>query len=300
MEKSKNKLRINNISLGADPEMFLFSEKDNKYVPVCGLVGGTKDKPLPITDNGHSLQEDNCMIEYTIPPCKTKEKFIKNITFVKDYINETTLKPLGLKSVCKASVEFSSNQLESEQAQLFGCDPDYNAWNYEQNVVDRTKINPNLRSAGGHIHVGYDNPDCDLSIEIIRSMDLFVGVISVLIDSDTNRRELYGKAGAYRFKSYGVEYRVLSSLLFENEDMLSFIYDYTMKAINFVNDNGIITDPDRIQECINNSDKNLAYEILNDYNIEIPEFLNLEDEDTISDMLHENNEDEEEENGLPW
>jgi hypothetical protein len=266
--------RINNITIGADPEMFLFSEKDNKYVPVCGLVGGTKDKPLPITDNGHSLQEDNCMIEYTIPPCKTKQEFIDNITFVKDYINETTLKHLGLKSVCLASVEFSPEQLESEQAQVFGCDPDYNAWNYEQNVVDRTKINPNLRSAGGHIHVGYDNPDCDLSIEIVRAMDLFVGVMSVLIDPNTKRRALYGKAGAYRFKKYGVEYRVLSSALFNDNDLLTFVYDYTMKAIDFINNNGIITDPERIQNCINNSDESLAMQILDDYNIDIPEYLN--------------------------
>lgn len=268
--------RINNITIGSDPEMFLFSEEKNKYVPVCGLVGGTKDEPLDITDKGHSLQEDNCMIEYTIPPCKTKKEFIENINFVKNHINETTLKPLGLKSICKASTEFLPEDVESEQAKVFGCDPDYNAWNYTQNVVDRTNIDPCLRSAGFHIHVGYDNPDCDLSIEIIRSMDLFVGVISILIDTDTKRRELYGKAGAYRFKSYGVEYRVLSSYLSDNDDYLSFVYDYTMKAIDFVNNDGIITDPDRIQDCINNSDKSLAFEILDDYNIEIPNYLKLD------------------------
>ena len=34
-------------------------------------------------------------------------------------------------------------------------------------------------------------------------MDLFLGVPSILIDPDTERRKMYGKAGDYRLKEYG-------------------------------------------------------------------------------------------------
>ena len=92
---------IKNVLIGADPEMFLYSEQYHKFVPVCGLIGGTKKKPLPITDEGHAVQEDNVMVEYCIPPSVTLEEFLKHINFTKDYINETLLKPLDFKNCSK-------------------------------------------------------------------------------------------------------------------------------------------------------------------------------------------------------
>ena len=45
-----NKELVTEVLIGSDPEMFLYSESLFKYIPVCGLVGGTKEEPLPITD----------------------------------------------------------------------------------------------------------------------------------------------------------------------------------------------------------------------------------------------------------
>ena len=60
---------IKNAVLGTDPELFLYSEDYFKFVPVCGLVGGTKDEPIPINleNDGFTLQEDNVALEFTIP-----------------------------------------------------------------------------------------------------------------------------------------------------------------------------------------------------------------------------------------
>lgn len=55
----------------------------------------------------------------------------------------------------------------------------------------------------GHIHIGYNNPEIEKSVDIIKAMDLFLGIPSILMDKDTLRRSRYGKAGAFRFKSYG-------------------------------------------------------------------------------------------------
>mgnify|MGYP006274491033 CR=1 FL=1 len=260
-------MRIKNVLIGCDPEGFLFDPIKEKYVPVCGLVGGTKDEPIPITDEGHGIQEDNVMVEYTIPPSKTIEEFKDNINFVKDYIAETVLKPLNLVPHYVASARFDIEDLMSQQAQHFGCSPDYNAYTMEANSVQRTDMT--LRTSGGHIHVGYDEPSVEANIDLIRAMDLFLGVPSILLDTDTERRKMYGKAGCYRFKKYGLEYRVLSTFWTANDELIEWAFNATKQAIDFVNKNGIITNPEQIIDCINNSNKDLALEILDDYNINV-------------------------------
>jgi hypothetical protein len=261
---------INNVSLGADPEMFLFSPAEQRYVPVCGKVGGTKKKPLPITDEGHAIQEDGCAIEFCIPPSKTVGDFVSNIIFVKNYIDNNVLLPLGLQSACVPSARFTKDDLKSRQARTFGCDPDYNAWTNKENIVGRP--DPLYRCAGGHIHIGYDDHNIPISIELIKAMDLFLGVPSVLLDSDVERRQMYGSAGSYRIKpAYGVEYRVLSNFWIDTPQFMEWAWEGTMRAIDFVNDGGIITNPGDIQKCINQGLKELASEILDDYNINIVE-----------------------------
>lgn len=130
----------------------------------------------------------------------------------------------------------------------------------------------------GHIHVGYDNHEPATSIDIIRAMDLFLGLESVVLDTDKERRRVYGKAGAYRFKKYGIEYRTLSTFWIENEKLIRWAFNKTQEAIEFVRIGGIITNPNDIEEAINYSNEELAMEILDDYNININELLILKEE----------------------
>jgi hypothetical protein len=262
-----DKTLITGLTIGADPEMFLYSETEEKFVPVCGLVGGTKKEPIPVTKEGHSLQEDNVMVEYTIPPCNTRQEFIDNIIFMKNHINDTILKPKGLISKCIASAKFAFEDLQSDQALEFGCQPDFNAYTFEPNVVNREDIL--LRTSGGHIHIGYNNPSFPKNIEIVKALDLFVGLPSILLDTDTERRKMYGKAGAYRIKPYGVEYRVLSTFWTDNEKLIAWAFDSVQQAIDFVNMGGIITNEADIIHAINTSDAEAAEDILNEYNIVI-------------------------------
>lgn len=260
---------VKNFKIGSDPELFLFSEKHNKFVPVCGLVGGTKDKPIPINqeNDGYSLQEDNVALEFTIPAAASRKEWLDSMNFVKDYVTNAVLKNLGLVPRYVASARFLEEDLKSEAAQHMGCSSSYNAWTYEQHQVDRSDYT--LRTSGTHVHIGYDDPNSDTNIDLIRAMDLFLGVGSVLLDPDTERRKMYGKAGDYRFKPYGVEYRCLSGYFIKDDQILSWVYDNTLAAIEFVNSGGIITNPDDIIKCINNCDKKLALEIIEDYKINV-------------------------------
>lgn len=270
---NKKETKIKNLTVGCDPEMFLRDIKTGEFVSSIGLIGGSKEHPKPITRSGHCIQEDNVSVEFNVPPSNNSDDLVKHIQFVKEYITDTIAKPLGLELACVPSALFSAEQLDNEKAQTFGCEPDFNAWTYCTNDINREGVDPSLRVAGGHIHVGYDNPTDDISMELIKAMDLFLAVPAVLIDGDTRRRQLYGKAGAFRFKSFGVEHRTLSNFWIENPDLIKWVFSNLQAAINFVNEGGIVTNDDEIIACINNCDAELAKRIIDDYKIEIPVFV---------------------------
>jgi len=58
-------------------------------------------------------------------------------------------------------------------------------------------------------------------------MDLYLGVPSVLMDKGELRKQLYGKAGAYRMKPYGVEYRTLSNFWIFSDTTIGWVWDNT-------------------------------------------------------------------------
>ena len=107
---------------------------------------------------------------------------------------------------------------------------------------------------------------------IIKTMDLFVGIPSVIQEPENDRKKLYGKAGAFRFKEYGVEYRTVSNYYLENEKLTKWVFGATIKALDFVNDermDEIEAVAEIIQEAINNNDKVLAGNLINQFNLEL-------------------------------
>lgn len=123
-----------------------------------------------------------------------------------------------------------------------------------------------MRSAGGHISVGWDNPTQEQQLNMVKAMDATVGLESVLLDDDTERKKLYGKAGCFRFREYGIEYRSLSNFWIKTNESLQWSWNTTMKAINLVNSNKIEEVKelgDYIVEAINTNNKELAQELLN-------------------------------------
>jgi hypothetical protein len=242
-------------TIGCDPEFFI--EKNKKYISAIDKIGGSKAFPLPLPRKGFAMQEDNVAVEFNIPPCKTKNSFVKAIKYsldaIKEYIPDYDI------STASAAV-FDEDQLNDPRALEFGCDPDFNAWTREMNTKPNAK-NKQLRSAGGHVHIGTELD----RVEIIRAMDLFVGVPSVSLDPGTLRRQLYGKAGAYRPQKYGVEYRTLSNFWIFHPTLVQWVYEQTQKAVLFVTDGNKVDEQigKHIQDYINNGNKK-AYEPINE------------------------------------
>jgi hypothetical protein len=255
-----------NILLGSDPELFITTQQGH-LIASCGLIGGTKEEPRPIDKEGCAVQEDNVAVEFNIPPAKTREEFTGSLNHVLDYLSEF-LHGKDLVLSCTASAVFPEDQLVDARAQVFGCDPDYNAWTGKVNPKPLAK-NPNLRSCGGHVHVGFDDPSAETVQVLMQTLDLFLGVPSVLYDEDKARRELYGKAGSFRFKPYGGEYRTLSNWWVSRTDYMEYVYDQVQRAVAWLNSGNKINKKDivSIRSAINKSNISLASGLMQEYNL---------------------------------
>lgn len=169
--------------------------------------------------------------------------------------------------LCAASQVVPKSELRSKQAKLFGCDPDYCIYTGAENPRPAAADTTNIRSAGLHIHCGYANPDIDRSLRLLGYFDAYLGLPSVLIDKDTQRRSLYGKAGCFRLQKWGFEYRSLSSYFMKDDVHLRWVFSQIEKAISAYNNNALLPRPYLVQKAINENDEKLARELCTDYGL---------------------------------
>lgn len=270
--------------VGADVEMFLREAATGKLVTAIGKVGGTKEKPRKIlNDDWSALQEDNVMLEFNIDPAANEGQWRNNLNKVLIHIIEE-METKGLVIDITPSAVFTDEDLKDPQARRMGCDPDISAWTTEPNEL----INPdqlgNLRTSGGHVHVTFQvqgkNPTMVQKINLIRMLDIALGVPSVLLDTDTDRRRHYGRAGAFRSKGPNhVEYRTLSNFWIRNDGLKEWVYNNVTWAVKELNNRfGIIKDHIGLElfmvdicKCLQNSDTIIARKIIRDLRVPMPE-----------------------------
>lgn len=218
------------VALGSDPELFLRNQ-EGKVISAIGLVGGTKKRPRPIKElgKGYTVQEDNVLLEYNTPPAKTQPKWVEYQRTMLQYLNKMVGdKHLALAPIASHSMD--PEQMKDPRAWVFGCDPDYDVWNKCWNKPPKAE-DPLLRSAGGHVHVAYENPNVVSSIKIGRALDFFLGAPLAKKDPDKRRAELYGKPGAIRFKPYGLEYRTPSNYWTQDLRNVEFVWRAVSAAV---------------------------------------------------------------------
>lgn len=257
------------IKLGCDPELFLI-DIQGKLRASCGKIGGSKVRPMPLEElgKGFAVQEDNVAIEFNIPPAANAQEFVDSVDKTLVYLTEGVKKMHGFTIVNMSAASFPKDELEHPAAQEFGCDPDYNAWTLKRNPRPHAE-DPSLRSCGGHVHVGIDHEQVD-PVRLIRAMDLFLGVPSVLMDKGELRKQLYGKAGAFRTKAYGVEYRTMSNFWVFDKRLTKWVWDNTVKAVEAVESRFALDNyKDSILDAIDNNNKAAAQFLVNECNLEV-------------------------------
>ena len=265
--------KIKNVTLGSDIEFFLRHRETGEMVSAEGYAKGTKEVPFIFDASNRfwATSQDNVAYEGNIPPVNTKEDWRKNITRLIDYINSTL--PPQLCTVAIPAFDFDPKYLNTEATRQFGCSETYNCWTKQVNPSPNNFTN--LRSTGKHIHAAWEEMDIETIENFIKSMDLFCGVPSVILEPANKRRELYGKAGEFRFSSEidRAEYRVLSSYFASSEELIDYTYDQTHLAIDYVNEGNIINTESTLGQdiirAINTSNKDLAEKIVRELNIPI-------------------------------
>lgn len=250
---------MSNITLGSDPEFFL--SKDGKMVSAEGLIGGSKHSPI-ILPLG-AMQEDNVMVEFNIPPALSKDHFTQSIKEVLSFLKNEVLP--DYEHLYVPSAEFDEDTLSTEQAKMFGCEPDFNVWTKAMNKSPKPEDLGVLRVAGGHVHIGVGELSDEQLITLGRKLDLFLGVPSLLLDTDDRRRQFYGKAGAVRPKEYGLEYRTLSNFWLNSEKLIDWVYSNAIKAVEFTGEV-----KDSVVDIINNADRESAKTLISEYKITLP------------------------------
>lgn len=267
-------------SIGSDPELILLN-RDGKPTASVGLIGGSKEVPRR-TKNGWVL-EDNVLAEFNTKPSQTVQEFITNHQLVmRDLADIITEHDLQLS--IQATATYAPDQLDSGQAREAGCEPDCNAWN-NGNENDRPQFNGGLRSCGGHVHVAFPRPDSypTKRLDMVKVMDVMLGVPSIILDRNEERRKLYGKAGACRlkYKKYGhpyngVEYRVLSNFWLINDSLMAWVFTQTEQSIaRFKEIIGVINNTEGLSEeiirTINAGDFFSAWGLIDLFDVNMPE-----------------------------
>lgn len=249
--------------LGCDPEVFLINNQG--LLPVFGLVGGDKWNPKPVEGMpaGFTFQEDNVALEFGIPPAASREEFVKSVRDVQfAFLN----KHPELTFCNLSCVVFHEDALKHPQANVFGCEPDFNAWTNKENP--RPRMKKNTRAAGGHVHV--ELPAESSREIVVQAMDFYLGLPSLLMDKDSERRKMYGKAGAFRPKSYGVEYRTLSNFWIFKDRYVEWVWDNTERALNSVGQGEEFQAASAdIQRIINTSNIEEARILVEAYDLEV-------------------------------
>lgn len=274
----------NSFQLGCDPEFFV-TGPDGTPVTAAGLIPGDKELPHPVT--GGAIQVDGMAVEFnTNPvPLNNREAFHTNFVEVVSALKKAL--PKGHDLLIQPSIVFDAEYYATvvpDSAKKLGCDPDYNAYTGEKNVPPSS--DSPARGAAGHIHIGWgkDIPALHdehmaLCREFVKCLDFWVGMGLTIFETDTERRKMYGAAGAFRPKSYGVEYRVPSNAWCTNKARRDFMITLVQYAVqDMARPNPYYADVMKgkgrtlsglagsdIVRIINNSDRTAALQHLQNY-----------------------------------
>lgn len=259
-------INIDSLTVGADPEFFI-KDHMGRILPAVRFTSGNKESPENI-GNDILIHQDNVTLEVNFKPQKTRQDFIEGVQLAMDALRKR-IAPNEL--VITPSMEFTDYELKmfGDTAFEFRCDP-------EENIFGPSKYRMEhlLRSAGGHVHIGWGEADHREQNQIASWCDLMIGVPGVLLEDHiwaAKRRHNYGKPGSMRRKPYGLEYRTPGNEWLKTSESIGMMFDLVSNCFETSLVKGMRSPLDntnsvkKVQRCINLSDSKAALGLLKQY-----------------------------------
>ena len=257
------------VRFGSDPEFF-FTKNGNVAPGIYSAVGLDRVAPDGFQAELHPHPHD----------CRQ---------LAGDYIGRCLEEATGITNL---NVDFSVAKVIDtktflsvpEDKRRFGCSPTVSVYGSKKPPVGtRTR----LRSCGGHIHLGNSTlsslKESDQH-KLVKLLDIICGNTCVLVDRDENnikRRKIYGRAGEYRMKPYGLEYRVPSNFWLNGYILWSMVSGLARNATNIFQHAPVLADTilnsidiKLVREAINENDITKATKVFDQY-IKIIEDYNV-------------------------
>lgn len=259
---SGNKTPHTVLTFGADPELF-FVNGDNVMVPSTEV--------MPADTEG--VTRDGFQVELHPHANQCRQLAANHIrNCLSDARRIATDAGLRLSYKLAYTVTDDVWKRTPRTTKQFGCHPTENA--QETQPKRSSGQREKFRAGGGHIHVGQMTKKMKDNLPtLVKIMDIVVGNTLVLLDRDEaniTRRKNYGRAGEYRPKPYGMEYRVPSNFWLKHYVLWSLATGQIRNAITHFS-NGQAQrllkqfDMKDIRNAINNNDYDLALKNFNKY-----------------------------------
>ncbi len=273
---------MSNIFFGADPEFF-FKNKDGvvgaeKIIPEGGIEYPLASDKVPQQEGAmfgedHKIIIDGVQAEMNIRATHCRQYLANEIALCMHQLKK--ILPKGHTIDLSPLVEVSEQEFDSisNTHKGFGCNPSYNQYTGGQSQITVDPFIVRERPAGGHIHLGGYRGDME-QIEVLQDVDIMVPVLDIVLGNtavlvDTNplnarRRENYGRAGEYRLKPYGIEYRTVSNFWLRSYPLMGMVLGLAHQAYDIAQDPLLagelmgLVDPEDIRNAINNNDFELA------------------------------------------
>lgn len=237
---------LRDVTIGADPEFILQDENGDVVLFSSEHAHGN------IVMSEATLGADYGLMEFRLPATLTPEELLENLD---DYHDTAYDLYENVGSIMKAeAVLFDhklarTRELMNDEKRDFGMNVRKNfAVEAEINIDDESSYfdisisafgeplfkpkRTDILSAGGHLHIGgtfVKMFNLQQAKAYIRRVDLRVRAICNKIETPAAelRREVYGCPGEFRIKTYGLEYRTPSNVLFwpENDAYLFEVYN---------------------------------------------------------------------------
>lgn len=231
----RSQLSHGGLFLGSDPEMFVENSKGD-LIPAFHFLG-SKDIPNKTWNSTYGNQTmywDGYQAEFTTSPQSCLGHHVDSVhAGLKGLLIAARKHDPTARLSVKTTFDVPQDNLNNDKDEHvnFGCMPSLNAYGLEGLKVNGREVD--YRSAGGHIHIGYNKGTEEETKRIVRAMDSILGVACVGLFAnydEPRRRRMYGLPGEYRLPAHGIEYRVLSNAWLFHPLIMNLVFDIARKS----------------------------------------------------------------------